>query len=74
MATHDEDRRQSPPLHPDLTLNEIVTHRPEAARILLELGFDTCCGGAQTLLEAARRFRMNPELVLRRISADEDRR
>lgn len=72
MATHEGRGGQDAPLHADLTLNEIVARRPEAAGILLELGFDTCCGGARTLLEAAHGFRMSPEGVLRRIAGDGD--
>jgi len=73
MATLENERERDTPLHHDLTLNEIVTRQPEAAGILLELGFDTCCGGAQTLLEASRRCGVNPAVALRRLSGREDR-
>ncbi|TVP43401.1 MAG: hemerythrin [Gemmatimonadales bacterium] len=73
MATLEDDRGRDTPLHHDLTLNEIVTRQPEAAGILLELGFDACCGGARTLLEASRRCGVDPEVVLRRLSGPEDR-
>jgi iron-sulfur cluster repair protein YtfE (RIC family) len=73
MATLENDRGRNALLHHDLTLNEIMARRPEAARILLEFGFDTCCGGSQTLLEASPGCGIDPEVVLRRLSGAEER-
>jgi iron-sulfur cluster repair protein YtfE (RIC family) len=42
-------------LRPDLTVNDLVRHRPAALPVLAALGIDTCCGGGETLAHAAAR-------------------
>jgi iron-sulfur cluster repair protein YtfE (RIC family) len=39
---------------PAETLNELVARAPEALPVLRRFGLDTCCGGALTLVVAAR--------------------
>jgi iron-sulfur cluster repair protein YtfE (RIC family) len=36
------------------TVNEILLHYPDAVRALNAFGVDTCCGGANSLADAAR--------------------
>lgn len=38
---------------PELSVNEVLRRWPEAVGPLNELGVDTCCGGADSLEEAA---------------------
>jgi regulator of cell morphogenesis and NO signaling len=38
-----------------LTINDIVARYPETIGIFNRFGMDTCCGGAVTVEEAARR-------------------
>jgi iron-sulfur cluster repair protein YtfE (RIC family) len=38
-----------------LTINDIVARYPETIAIFNRFGMDTCCGGAVTVEEAARR-------------------
>jgi iron-sulfur cluster repair protein YtfE (RIC family) len=42
-------------LRPDLTVNDLMRHRPAALPVLAALGIDTCCGGGETLAHAAAR-------------------
>ena len=51
------------------TVNEIVQRHPEAVSVLLSFGIDTCCGGALSLEEAARRHGVVPQTVLQAIEA-----
>ena len=43
------------------TVNEALLAAPPIVAILNRLGVDTCCGGAQTLAEAARSVGLTPE-------------
>ena len=43
------------------TVNEALLAEPRIVATLNRLGVDTCCGGAQTLAEAARSIGMAPE-------------
>lgn len=45
-------------------VNEVLQRHPEAVSLLNEMGIDTCCGGADSLEEAARQAGKNPEEVL----------
>jgi iron-sulfur cluster repair protein YtfE (RIC family) len=48
-----------PLIDPTLTLNEITVRHPITLEVLRDYGFDTCCGGALPLAEAARRHRVD---------------
>jgi iron-sulfur cluster repair protein YtfE (RIC family) len=67
MADAATQREGHTPLHTGLTLNEILARHPEAGALLNELGFDTCCGGARTLEEAATALALDAAEVVRRI-------
>jgi regulator of cell morphogenesis and NO signaling len=41
-----------------LTINEIMARWPDTMMLLNALGIDTCCGGGDTLPDAARRARI----------------
>lgn len=47
-----------------VTLGELVTERPSAARVLERFGLDYCCGGAATLSEATAAAGIDPQVVL----------
>jgi iron-sulfur cluster repair protein YtfE (RIC family) len=38
-----------------MTVNEIITQRPETVAVFKRLGIDSCCGGALPLAEVARK-------------------
>lgn len=40
-------------IRPDLTVSELVLRHPTALAVLSAAGIDTCCGGAETLGNAA---------------------
>jgi iron-sulfur cluster repair protein YtfE (RIC family) len=46
-------------IDPSLTLNEITVRHPITLSVLRDYGFDTCCGGALPLAEAARRHKVD---------------
>ncbi len=47
-----------------LTVNDMLSRRPETAAVLHRLGLDTCCGGSLSLAEAARSVGMPlPQLL-----------
>lgn len=41
-------------INPEWSVNELLLRHPETARVLNERGVDTCCGGGDSLAEAAR--------------------
>jgi len=41
-------------LQPTLTVNDVLARIPEASRLLLDRGIDTCCGGGATLAQACQ--------------------
>lgn len=43
-----------PRLDAEATVNAILDQHPAALRVLNAFGIDACCGGARTLVEAAR--------------------
>ncbi|WP_243030370.1 DUF542 domain-containing protein [Thermus altitudinis] len=51
------------------TVNEILQRHPEAVKLLNGMGIDTCCGGADSLEEAARQAGKEPEEVLKELLA-----
>ena len=53
------------------TLADIVTARPELAPVLGGLGLDFCCGGAQTVAEAAAGVAMPVDELLEALTAVE---
>ena len=67
MATSTDPGERDTSLRIDMTLNEILARRPDAGAVLNRLGFDTCCGGARTLEEAARTLDLDPAEVLERL-------
>jgi regulator of cell morphogenesis and NO signaling len=42
------------PLDPTLTINDVMARWPQTVQLLNVLGVDTCCGGGETLRDAAR--------------------
>jgi len=40
-------------LNPDLTINELLLQHPTAVTVLNAYGIDTCCGGGNSVAEAA---------------------
>ena len=58
---------------PDDVLNAIVTRHPATLPVLSGQGFDTCCGGALSLREAARHHGLDLATLLRDLNAAADR-
>lgn len=56
-------------LTPETTLAEIVTNRPESARVLESLDLDYCCGGRRSLAEACSGIGADPVDVLDQLHA-----
>ena len=46
------------------TVNEVIALHPATIHVLNAWGVDTCCGGGDTLEEAARLARVKPGLLL----------
>jgi hypothetical protein len=67
MATPTDAGERDTSLRIDLTLNEILARHPDAGLVLNPLGFDTCCGGARTLGEAAQALGLDPAEILERL-------
>lgn len=44
----------SVPIDPTLTINDVMACWPQTIQLLNVLGVDTCCGGGESLREAAR--------------------
>ena len=44
----------SVPIDPALTVNDVMACWPQTIQLLNVLGVDTCCGGGESLREAAR--------------------
>lgn len=51
------------------TVDDALAAAPAAAVVLSRLGIDTCCGGCQTLAEAARSVGIAPEALVARFAA-----
>lgn len=51
-------------IRPELTLNQITDAFPQALGILDQMGFDTCCGGAEPIGTAATNLGIPWERVL----------
>jgi regulator of cell morphogenesis and NO signaling len=51
------------------TVNQILHRQPNAVSVLDSFGIDSCCGGALSLEEAARRHGADPRVVLEAIEA-----
>lgn len=43
----------SSPIDPSWTINELLRREPSSAPVLNAFGVDTCCGGGETITEAA---------------------
>lgn len=43
----------------EMTVNEIITQHPETMAVFRKHGIDSCCGGALTLAEVARKHRID---------------
>jgi regulator of cell morphogenesis and NO signaling len=56
-------------MNPTMTLAEIVTEDPGAARLLEGHRLDYCCGGRETLEDACAREGLDPELVIAELAA-----
>ncbi len=54
---------------PQTPIGELVTEAPARARIFDELGIDYCCGGDQSLAQAARAQDLDPDTVARMLDA-----
>lgn len=55
-----------------MTLGELVTRNPAAARVLERARLDYCCGGRRTLEEAARAQGLDPEALLAELAGAGD--
>lgn len=42
-----------PRLNPDLTVNQVLLEHPGSIAVFNRLGIDACCGGGDTLAQAA---------------------
>lgn len=51
------------------TVNKVLQRHSEAVGLLNEMGIDTCCGGTDSLEEAARQASKDPEEVLKALLA-----
>lgn len=56
----------------DTPVADLVTDRPARARIFERLGIDYCCGGDQSLAEAAQKNDLDPETVVQMLDAATD--
>ena len=52
-----------PPTLPAWTVNHALLVAPAAVAVFNRFGIDTCCGGTQTLAEAARAVGVAPEVL-----------
>lgn len=52
------------------TLGEMVARRPEAARVLHRHRLDFCCGGGQSVAQAAEGIGLDPETLLAEIDRE----
>ncbi len=59
------------PVHPSMTLGEIVTRHPSLAAELERQGLDYCCHGARTLETAAAAVGLDPQSVADQLSASD---
>jgi len=57
------------PIDPNMTINEFIAKNPSAIGVLNAFGIDTCCGGADSLAEAAERHGIDPESLLLALAA-----
>ena len=54
------------------TLNEVAAAHPMAATVLVQRGFELCCGGHERLADACQRSGQDPDEIIREIlGADE---
>jgi iron-sulfur cluster repair protein YtfE (RIC family) len=64
------------PISAQTTVNEAIQQCPESVRIFTLAGIDTCCGGALSISEAARRHNIDAAYLLSAIESldctDED--
>jgi regulator of cell morphogenesis and NO signaling len=56
-------------IDPQLSVNQLLRHRPAALPLLAAAGIDTCCGGGLPLAEAAGRAGVELTDLLRRLEA-----
>lgn len=52
----------------NMTVNEVIQAFPEAMKVLDAFGIDLCCGGMDTLEEAARKVGVAVEDVLEKLN------
>jgi regulator of cell morphogenesis and NO signaling len=64
-----DERGDTTMIGPTMTLGDLVTAAPAAARVLERFGLDYCCGGAQHLDEACAAARVDPRAVLAALAA-----
>lgn len=48
----------------DATVNDVLRRFPNAGQVFNAFGVDTCCGGGNTLVEAARAADLDPAVLL----------
>lgn len=53
----------------DMTVNAIVRQHPATLAVFTRMGIDTCCGGALSLAEVARRHRIDFIVLLAELDA-----
>jgi regulator of cell morphogenesis and NO signaling len=51
-------------IDPAWSVNELLSRTPAAARVLNAFGIDTCCGGGDSLADAAREARLDLDVLL----------
>lgn len=54
---------------PETTVDDVLTCKPGASGLLLDLGVDTCCGGSLSLAIAAHDAGVDVDVLLRRLES-----
>jgi iron-sulfur cluster repair protein YtfE (RIC family) len=53
---------------PAWSVNEVLRRYPLTGRVLNEYGVDTCCGGGDSLEDAARAANLDPAVLIRALT------
>lgn len=69
-ATDGAGTRAASPIDPTWSINELLRRRPESVAILNAYGVDTCCGGASSIVDAAREEGIDLQAMLADIEAE----
>lgn len=57
------------PIDERCTIDDVIAKYPASIFVLNAMGIDTCCGGSETLVAAAKHAHVNPELLLSSLQA-----